>query len=110
MTQHRFTAAEIAAKLRVARRMEVAGESVGEICRQLGVAELTYLRWHKKYADLGARSVARVRQLEEDNARLHRALLGVQELLGHLMQNLGAEPLETSHPDSLPRPRQALRK
>lgn len=109
MPQHRFTPEEITEKLRVARRMEVAGESVGEICRQLGVAELTYLRWHKKYADLGTRSVARVRQLEEDNARLHRALTRVQDLLAQLAQNIDTEPYGTSHPDSLPRPRQALR-
>lgn len=87
MTRHRFTPQQIAAKLEAAQRLEAERVPVAEVCRQLGVAELTYLRWCKKFATLDAHSAARFRHLEEENARLRRAFDGLSLVLGQL--NLG---------------------
>lgn len=46
--------------------------SIGNLCRQLGVSEATFYTWKKKYAHLGLRKLRRLRQVEEENARLKR--------------------------------------
>jgi putative transposase len=47
-----------------------AGTPVGEICRRMGIADATFLRWRKRYAGLGTAEVRRLRQLEDENQRL----------------------------------------
>jgi putative transposase len=42
------------------------------MCRQLGVSEATFYTWKKKYAHLGVSELRRLRQLEDENARLKR--------------------------------------
>jgi putative transposase len=42
------------------------------VCRQIGVSEATFDLWKKKYAHLGQREIPRLRQLEDENARLKR--------------------------------------
>src|SRR6266404_2129047 len=41
-------------------------------CRQLGISEATFYAWKKKYAHLGVSELRRLRQLEDENARLKR--------------------------------------
>jgi len=55
-----------------ALRQVEAGTPVGEVCRQLGVSEATFYAWKKKYAHLGVSELRRLRQLEDENARLKR--------------------------------------
>jgi putative transposase len=45
-----------------------------DVCRGLGISEATFYIWKKKYGDLGASEVRRLRQLEEENARLKRVV------------------------------------
>lgn len=49
-----------------------AGAPVGEICRKMGIAEATFYRWKKVYAGMGVAEIRRLKQLEEENARLKR--------------------------------------
>ena len=49
-----------------------AGTAVKEICRQLGVSEPTFYAWKKKYGELGVSELRKLRQLEDENARLRR--------------------------------------
>ena len=88
MPRHRFTPQQIAAKLEAAQRLEAQRVPVAEVCRQLGVAELTYLRWCKKFAALDAGAAARVRRLEEENARLRRAVEGLGQVLEELKDEI----------------------
>jgi putative transposase len=55
-----------------ALRQVEGGAKIGEVCRQLGVAEQTYFRWKKQYAGLGVSELRRLKQLEEENASLKR--------------------------------------
>lgn len=48
------------------------GEKVTEVCRRLGVSEQTFYRWKKKFGGLMPSEVRKLRQLEEENARLRR--------------------------------------
>ena len=48
------------------------GTSVGEVCRNAGISESTYYNWRKIYAGLMPSEMKRLRQLEEDDAKLNR--------------------------------------
>jgi len=45
---------------------------VVDVCRQLGVSEATFYTWKKKYADLGVSELRKLKQIEDENARLRR--------------------------------------
>ena len=45
-----------------ALRQVEAGAKIGDVCRQLGVAEQTYFRWEKQYAGLGVSELRRLKQ------------------------------------------------
>src|SRR5207247_6712926 len=53
-------------------RQVEAGTPVGDVCRQLGVSAATFYAWKQKYAHLGVSELRRLRQLEDENARLKR--------------------------------------
>ena len=70
MKRSKFSEEQIAYVLR-----EVgAGTPVADVCRQVGVSEATFYVWKKKYADLGLSELRRLRQLEDENARLKRVV------------------------------------
>ncbi len=52
MGKRRFTPEQIIAKLREAELLLGKGVTVGEVIRQLGIAELTYYRWRKEYCGM----------------------------------------------------------
>ena len=62
----RYTEAQIVFALRQAE----AGTPVSEVIRKMGVAEQTFYRWKKKDAGLGVPEVRKLKQLEDENARL----------------------------------------
>src|SRR5262249_22296328 len=68
MKRSKFSEEQVAYAL---RQVE-AGTAVGDICRQLGISEATFYSWKKKYAHLGVSELRRLRQLEDENARLKR--------------------------------------
>ena len=74
MPKKRFTSEEIIHKLREAEVMLAQGRTVAEISRQLGVAEQTFFRGRKKYVGLKIDQAKRLKELEQENARLRRAL------------------------------------
>jgi len=70
----RFTSEDIIHKLREAEVMSAQGKTVADISRQLGVTEQTYFRWRKEYGGLKIDQAKRLKELEQENARLRRAL------------------------------------
>jgi putative transposase len=50
------------------------GTSLEEVCRKAGISQQAYDRWRKKYAGLMPSEVRRLKQLEEENARLKRTV------------------------------------
>jgi putative transposase len=68
MKRSKFSEGQVAYALRQAE----SGTPVGDVCRQLGVREATFYTWKKKYARLGVSELRRLRQLEDENARLKR--------------------------------------
>ena len=68
MKRSKFSEAQTAFVLKQAED----GTSVGEVCRKTGISEATFYAWRKKYAGLMPSEMRRLRQLEEDNAKLKR--------------------------------------
>ena len=48
------------------------GTPVAEICRNAGISQATYCNWKKKYAGLLSTEMKRLKQLEDENARLKK--------------------------------------
>ncbi len=48
------------------------GAPVAEICRKAGISHATYFNWKKKYAGLLPTEMKRLKQLEDENARLKK--------------------------------------
>lgn len=51
-----------------------AGVPVKEICRKYGISDPTFYTWRKKFGGMDAQDVRRLKQLEEENAKLKRML------------------------------------
>ena len=68
MKTSKFTEGQIAFVLKQAED----GTPVAEVCRKAGIAEATFYNWRKRYAGLMPSEVKRLRQLEEENAKLKR--------------------------------------
>ncbi len=48
------------------------GTPVAEICRKAGISQATYFNWKKKYAGVLPSEMRRLRELEQENARLKK--------------------------------------
>ncbi len=68
MKKSRYTEEQIAFALKQAE----LGTTVPEVCRKMGISEATFYNWKKKYGGLGVSELRRLKQLEEENARLKR--------------------------------------
>jgi putative transposase len=68
MKASKFSEAQIAFVLKQAED----GAAVAEVCRKAGISQATYFNWKKKYAGLMPSEMKRLRQLEDENAKLKR--------------------------------------
>ena len=66
MKKSKFTEAQIV----FAIKQSETGVSVAEVCRKMGISEATFYNWKKKYGGLGVTELRRLKQLEEENAKL----------------------------------------
>ena len=80
------------AQLVYALRQVEGGAKIGEVCRELGVTEMTYFRWKKQYAGLGMPELRRLKLLADENATLKR-LVADLSLDRHMLQEVIAKKL-----------------
>jgi putative transposase len=64
----KFTEQQVAYALKQAE----LGTPVEEVCRKMGISDATFYNWKKKYGGLGPSEVKRLKQLEEENAKLKK--------------------------------------
>ena len=69
MVKKRYTPEQIIGKLREAEVALAQGET-----RTLGIAEQTFYRWRREYGGLKVEQARRLKVLEQENARLRRAV------------------------------------
>jgi transposase-like protein len=65
---------EIVAKLRQVDVLVSQGHNIADAIRQIGVSEVTYYRWRQEYGGLKTDQVKRLKELEQENTRLRRAV------------------------------------
>ena len=74
MGRKRLSVEQIIQKLREAELELARGQTVPQVVKKLGVTEQTYYRWRKEYGGLRTDQAKRVKELEQENARLKRLL------------------------------------
>jgi len=85
MKKGKYSEEKIVAILKEAAQLGNASE----ICRKYGISSPTFFRWKQKYSGLEASELSRLKELEIENARLHRIVSkqtleidGLKEVLG----------------------------
>ena len=68
MKRSKFTDSQIMDSL---KRVD-AGLAVPEICRELGISTATFYKWRSKYGGMDTSMMARMKELEAENARLKK--------------------------------------
>ena len=74
MARRRYKPEEIIAKLREAEVLLARGKRVAEVVKELGIHEVTYYRWRKEYGGMRVNQMKRLKELEQENARLRKAV------------------------------------
>ncbi len=65
---------EIIRKLREAEVLEAQGQGVAQVCQRLEISEQTLARWKKQFRGMGDDQIKRLKELEEENRRLKKAV------------------------------------
>jgi putative transposase len=68
MKKSKFTAEQIA---RILKEFD-EGKKVEEITREYGISRAAFYKWRQRYGGLEASELKRIKQLEEENAKLKR--------------------------------------
>ena len=63
---------QIVRKLREAEVLISQGNTIGQASRQLGITEQTYYRWRKLYGGMQVSQAKKLKELENENARLKK--------------------------------------
>ena len=58
--------------LREAEAKLAQGQSVDEMCRQLGISDATYYNWRKQYGQMKLNQVKQLKSLQKENAQLKK--------------------------------------
>ena len=74
MRGKRYSPEQIVAKLREAEVLQAQGMALAEVCRQLEITDVTYYRWRKEYGGLRVDQARRLKELEQENSRLKKAV------------------------------------
>lgn len=74
MKTSKFSESQIVAIL----KQQEAGVKVADICREHGISNATFYKWRSKYGGMDASMLKRVKELEQENARLKKMYANVQ--------------------------------
>lgn len=72
MARKRFRVEQIIPLLREAEVALAKGQSVATVCKHLGVSDKTYYRWRREYGGMKMDQAKRLKELEQENARLKK--------------------------------------
>lgn len=66
MPRKRYTPEQIISMLREAEVLLSQGQTVGQVCKSLGVSGQTYYRWRREYGGMRTTQVLRLKALERE--------------------------------------------
>ncbi len=72
MKGKRHSPEQIIVKLREADALLATGATIGQVCQKLAVSEQTFHRWRNQYGGMKVRDAKRLKELEQENARLKK--------------------------------------
>jgi putative transposase len=75
MSKKRYKPEEIVSKLRQVDVLTSQGQTVSQAIRSIGVTEVTYYRWRQEYGGLKSDQIKRLKDLEQENLRLRKAVV-----------------------------------
>jgi putative transposase len=81
-----FSPEQIIEKLREAEVLLSTGASIAEVCRKIGVTDVTFYRWRKLYGGMQVAEAKRMKELEKENVRLRK--LVAMMISGHKTRNV----------------------
>lgn len=85
MKRSRFTEEQIIGVL----KEHQAGLSATELCRKHGISDATFYNWRSKYGGMEVSEAKRLKQLEDENAKLKRLLAEQMMDVATLREMLG---------------------
>lgn len=88
MKQSRFPDSQIMAILKQAEN----GLAVPDVCREHGISVPTFYKWRVKFGGMDASLIARMKELEAENARLKKMYIETQIKNDLLSEALGKKP------------------
>jgi putative transposase len=68
MKKSRYTETQIVKAI----KEHESGKSVQDICRELGVSNVTFYNWKQRYGGMEVSDVKKMKELEEENSRLKK--------------------------------------
>jgi len=74
MSKTLYKPEEIVSKLRQVDVLTSQGQTVSQAIRSIGVTEVTYYRWRQEYGGLKSDQIKRLKDLEQENLRLRKAV------------------------------------
>lgn len=87
MKKSQFSESQIISILKEAE----LGKKVNDICRDNGISNATYYKWKSKYGGMDASQLKRLKEMEEENAKLKKMYAelalenhAIKDLLGKL--------------------------
>jgi len=72
MARKGYTPEQIINKLREAEVLLSQGNTIGVACKKIAVTDQTYYRWRKEYGGMRVDQAKRLKELEQENARLKK--------------------------------------
>jgi len=94
MKGKKHTPEQIIAKLREADAELNGGATLAGVCQKLSISEATYHRWREQYGGMKADAAKRLKELEQENQRLKRAVADLtldKQILKEALDHLGNE-------------------
>ncbi len=72
MPRKTYSPEQIINKLREGEILLSQGNTIGAVCKKIGVSDFTYYRWRKEYGGMRVEQAHRLKELEQENSRLKR--------------------------------------
>jgi putative transposase len=92
MKGKRHTPEQIIARLREAEAELNGGQTIGQVCQKLGISEQTFHRWRNQYGGMKSEAARKLKELEQENLRLKKAVADLaldKQILKEALDHLG---------------------